>query len=169
MPSGIFPVPEFRPVPTRTGPSLAVRIRTRWRRNRLDERLSRGADPATSAELSLRAAQLRSRIERARLANTRVDARGDAGGPNLGPFRVTTRRQHAVIRESADELLALVARLRDDEPVDVRGAAMTALLVDDHASSLQRDGGQNLPHEMRAARLGLDSTDSSATDLAAAA
>jgi hypothetical protein len=98
-----------------------------------------------------------------------VEALGDAGGPNLGPFRVTTRRQHAVIRESADELLALVARLRDDEPVDVRGAAMTALLVDDHASSLQRDGGQNLPHEMRAARLGLDSTDSSATDLAAAA
>jgi hypothetical protein len=41
--------------------------------------------------------------------------------------------------------------------------------VDDRASSLHRDGGQNLQHEMRAARLGLDSTGSSATDLAAAA
>jgi hypothetical protein len=45
MPNGIFPVPEFRPVPARTRLSLAVRIRTRWRRDRLDKELSHGADP----------------------------------------------------------------------------------------------------------------------------
>ena len=34
MPNGVFPVPEFRPTPTRAGgtrPSLATRWRLRWR------------------------------------------------------------------------------------------------------------------------------------------
>jgi hypothetical protein len=45
MPSGIFPVPKFRPVPARTHPTLAARIRT-WRtRKRLDETLARGDLP----------------------------------------------------------------------------------------------------------------------------
>jgi hypothetical protein len=63
MPNGIFPVPQFHSHPSqsadrRTG--LALRTRTWWRRDRLDEQLAHGADPATSAELTLRAAQLRS-------------------------------------------------------------------------------------------------------------
>lgn len=62
MPYGIYPVPRFRSYPRPAGarPSLALRIRTRWRRRRLDEQLSQGADPASTAELALRAAQLRS-------------------------------------------------------------------------------------------------------------
>ena len=61
MPYGIYPVPRFRSYPRPAGarPSLALRIRTRWRRRRLDEQLSQGADPASTAELALRAAQLR--------------------------------------------------------------------------------------------------------------
>jgi hypothetical protein len=169
MPSGIFPVPKFRPVPARARPSLAVRIRTRWRRNRLDHELARGIDPGVSAELGLRATQLRSRTERRRLANALVEALGDARGPNLGAFTVRTRRRHAAIREHADDLLALVARLRDDQPVDVRGAAMTARLVSDGASPLHRNGGQDLQHEIRAARSVLDATGSTAHDLATAA
>jgi len=169
MPSGIFPVPKSRPVPARTRPSLAVRIRTRWRRNRLDQELSHGVDPATSAELGLRAAQLRSLAERARLANALVEALGDARGPNLGAFTVRARRQHAAIREYADDLLALVARLRDDQPVRVRGAAMTARLVSGRESPLHRKGGQALQHEIRAARSALDATGSTAHDLATAA
>jgi hypothetical protein len=169
MPSGIFPVPEFRPVPPRTRPSLAVRIRSRLRRDRLDEELSRGADPAASAELSLRAAQLRSPAERARLANALVEALGDARGPNLGAFRAKARQQHVVIREYADDLLGLALRLRDDRPVDVQGAAMTARLVDDRRSPLHRNGGRELHHAISAARLALDGTGETAQDLAAAA
>ena len=171
MPSSIFPLPEFRPAPVhlRTRPTLAVRIRTRWRRNRLDEELSHGADPATSAELSLRAVQLRSPAERGRLANALVETLGDARGPNLGAFTVKTGRQHAAIREYADDLLALVLRLRDDQPVDVRGAAMAARLVHDRASSLHHNPGQGLQQEIRAARLALDATGSTTHDLAAAA
>jgi hypothetical protein len=169
MPSGIFPVPKFRPVPARTLPSLAVRIRTRWRRNRLDDELARGIDGGVSAELGLRAAQLRSRTERARLANALVEALGDARGPNLGAFRVRARRQHAAIREYADDLLALVARLRADQPIDVRGAAMTARLLSDRESPLHRNGEQALQHEIRAARFALDATGATAHDLATAA
>jgi hypothetical protein len=156
MPSGIFPVPEFRPVPVRRRPTLAARIRPRWTCKRLDEQLARGADPGTSAQLMLRAAQLRSRSERSRLANALVDALGDARGPNLGAFRMKTRRHHAEIREYADDVLALVGRLRDDRPVETRGVAIAARLVDDGASPLHRNGGQDLQREIRAARFALD-------------
>ena len=96
MPSRVFPVPKFRSEPRRTvvkRPSLAVRIRTRWRRSRLDDELARGTVPAYSAELTLRAAQLRSPAERSRLANALVEALGAARGPNLGAF--TKKARHA--------------------------------------------------------------------------
>jgi hypothetical protein len=169
MPSGIFPVPKLHPAPARTWPTLAVRIRARWRRNRLDEQLARGAAPAKTSELSLRAAQLRSRAERTRLANALVEAVGDARGPNLGAFTIKARRRHAEIRNYADALLALAARLRDHQPVDLRGAAMIALLVNDGASPLRRGGGQDLQREIRAARFALDATGASTQDLARAA
>jgi hypothetical protein len=172
MPNGVFPVPEFRPTPTRAGrtrPSFADRWWMRWRRSRLDEQLARDTDPTTSAELGLRAAQLRSSAERSRLANFLVEVLGDAPGPNLGAFRVSTRQRHARIRESADELLALVLRLRDDEPIAVRGAAMTALLVDRRSSPLRHGDGRDLQLAIRAAHVALDERDRGAHNLAAAA
>ena len=172
MPPGVFPVPRFRPTPSRSEgvrPGLALRVRTRLRRNSLDDELSRGADPAASAELHQRAAHLRFRAERSRLANALVESLGDARGPNLGAFWLKTRRQHAAIRESADDLLALVLRLRDDQPVDVRGAAKAARLLNDAASPLHRGSGQDLQHAIRAARVALDATGPATQDLAIAA
>jgi len=170
VPPGVFPVPKFRPDagdPTR--PSLAVRVRTRRRRNRLDDELALGADPAASAELGLRAAQLRSASGRRELANALVETLGDARGPNLGAFRMKTRRQHAAIREAADDVQALVMRLRDGEPIDVRGAAMTARLLNDGASPLHQDSGQDLRHAIRAAWVVMSSTRRATEDLARAA
>ena len=172
MPNGVFPVPEFRPTPTRAGgtrPSLAARWRMRWRRSRLDEQLARDTDPTMSAELGLRAAQLRSGAERSRLANSLVEVLGDARGPNLGAFTVRTRQRHAAIRESADDLLALVVRLREEEPIAVRGAAMTSLLVDRRISPLRHGEGRELHLAIRAAHVALDAPDRGAHDLAAAA
>lgn len=171
MPSGVFPVPKFRSTPSSVGKrqGLAARVRTRWSRDRLDHELAHGADPATSTELGLRAAQLRSPAERALLANTLVEALGDARGPNLGAFRLKRRSQHAAIRESADDLLTLVLRLRDDQPISVRGAAMTGRLLSDGASPLHHDSGQDLQRAIRAARCALDETRVAAEDLAAAA
>lgn len=172
MPNGVFPVPHFRPTPSRAGRTrarLAARWRIRWRRGRLDEQLAHGTDPAASAELGLRAAQLRSREERSRLANSLVDALGQARRPNLGAFRMTTRQRHEAIRESADDLMALVLRLRNDEPVAVRGGALAALLVDRRSSPLRHDEGRDLQYAIRAAHVALDAPDRDAHDLAAAA
>ena len=172
MPNGIFPVPEFHSPPTRAvgdRPSPAVRIRTGWRRNRLDDELARGTDPSVNSELRLRAEQLRSRAERSRLANALIEALGDARGPNLGAFRAKTRQRHAEVRRHADDLLALALRLRDDQTIDVRGAAMTARLVNNGASPLRRGSGQELGVELRAARVALDATHRGTQALAAAA
>jgi hypothetical protein len=170
MPPGVFPVPNFRPSgnePMR--PSLALRVRTRRRRNRLDSELARGVDPTASAELALRAAQLRSESGRRELANALEETLGDARGPNLGAFRMRTRRQHAAIREAASDVQALVTRLRAGEPIDVRGAAMTARLLNDGASPLHQDSGEDLRHAIRAAWVALSSTRRATEELARAA
>lgn len=172
MPNGVFPVPKFRPTPERAGgthPSLAARWRLRWRRSRLDEELARGTDPGASSELALRATQLRSREERSRLANSLIEAVGDARGPNLGAFSIRTRQRHSAIRQSADDLMALVLRLRKDEPIAVRGAAMTALLVRGRSSPLRHGDGRDLHYAIRAAHVALAAPDRGTHDLAAAA
>ena len=171
MPSGVFPVPKFRPAPDRGDRmSLAVRLRTRFRRSRLDAELAQGRDPSASDELMFRAIQLRSPGERARLANSLIKALGSARGPNLGAFTPRAQRRDAAIRQTADDLLALARRMRDDRPIDVEGAAMTARLVDDRASELHRGQAHELQAAVQAARLALDSTTASAhEDLPAAA
>jgi len=167
MPNGIFPVPEFHPTPSRSGPSLAVRIWTRLRRNRLDHELALGADPAASAALGLRTVQLRSRNERARLANALVETLGDARRGE--PVTIRVRPQRPVVRACADDLMALVLRLRDDHPVDVRGIAMTARLASDGASPLRRGGDVDLHHAIRAAHMALDTSAQTTHELATAA
>jgi hypothetical protein len=167
MPNGIFPVPEFHSTPSRSGPSLAVRVWARVRRNRIDQELALGADPAASASLRLRAAQLRSRNERARLANALVETLGDVRRGE--PVTIRVRPQRAVVRARADELLALVRRLRDDNPVDTRGAAMTARLVSDRAGALRRPGDVDLDHAIRAAHTALNTPAQTTHELATAA
>ena len=74
MPNGIYPVP---PLHSRENdgrapasrPGLPLRLRTWWRRNRLDEQLANGIDPRTNAQLTLRAQQLVTTVGRARLAD----------------------------------------------------------------------------------------------------
>jgi hypothetical protein len=172
MPSGVFPVPRFRLRPrarVRGRPRLAVRARTRLSRKRLDEDLARGATPGGSAELALRAAQLRSTSERSRLANALVEAVGNARGPNLGAYRMKNRRRDDATRECADDLLALALRLRDDRTIAVRGAAMTARLVGDKASPLHRADAEDLRKAIHAAHAALDDTGSTSSDEKAAA
>lgn len=168
MPNAIIPVPEFDSHPGHGAgarPSLAVRMRTRFRRNRLDELLANGADPSADASLALRAMQLRSPAERTRLANALVEKLGDAQAAE--PVTIRSRSPRAELREAADDVLALVQRLRDDSPVAVRGAAMTARLLSDGASPLHRSGGEDLAQAIRAARFALASA--VAGDRAAAA
>jgi hypothetical protein len=172
MPNGIFPVPQLHSEPRSTAgarPTLSLRTRTRWRRDRLDEELASGVDPAASPELSLRAAQLQSRAVRSRLANAIVNVLGKAHEPNLGRFTPAGQRQHAEVRTYSDNLRALVARLRDDRPIDVQGAAMTARLVDDRTSPLYRKGDESLGSAVLSVRLALDRSAAVEQDLSHAA
>jgi hypothetical protein len=78
MPNGVFPVPTFRDERRRSprrsaDASLALRLRTRWHRDRLDDQLARGVDPMSSPLLELRADQLLR--ERKELAAEIDDAR----------------------------------------------------------------------------------------------
>ena len=168
MPNGIFPIPQFHSQPS-ADPTFGLRLRTRWSRDALDRQLASGADPASSPELALRAAQLQSEAVRSRLANAIVGVLGRAHEPNLGRFTVGGQQQNAEIREFADNLRALVARLRDDRPIDVQGAAMTARLVGDRSSPLYRAGDQGLGSAVLSARLAVDRSAHVPQDLASAA
>jgi hypothetical protein len=168
MPTGIFPVPQLHSHPS-PGPTLSLRLRTRWGRNRLDRELASGTNPASSHELTLRAAQLQSQAVRSRHANAIVEMLGRAYEPNLGRVTVAGELQNAEIREYADNLRALVARLRDDRPIDIQGAAMTARLVNDRSSPLYRAGDHGLGSAVLAARLALDRSAQVRQDLASAA
>lgn len=170
MRTGTYPRPQLDPYfsrPTKP-PCLGVRVGTRWWRARLDEELALGASPAARAELSLRAAQLSSPVVRSQLVGALLRRLDDARRPEPDAIKVRWD-QRAEIRDCADDLLALVGRLGDQQPVDVRGAAMTARLLTDKSSPLNQYGRHNLRHALRAARLALDVTDPTAEDLPAAA
>lgn len=170
MSNGTYPNSKLDPCsgrPTKR-PGLGVRMRTRWRRARLDEELARGARPTASAALMLRATQLTSPVVRSRLVGALVRRLQEARRPE--PDATKDRwAQRAQIRECADDLLALALRLGDKQPVDARGAAMTARLLSNKASPLNQDGGDNLRQALRCSRLALDATDPTYEDLERAA
>jgi hypothetical protein len=95
-------------------------------------------DPIVSDELSLRVGQLRSAGTRVRLASALRLAVELANG-HRAPL-VTTRLRCPAIRENDELLLALADRLRNGEPLDGQGLAMTARLVNDRSSPLYRSG-----------------------------
>jgi hypothetical protein len=143
MPYGVFPRPNVR---TRSHSSpqsgFGARIRTRLQRNRLDRQLTAGVTPNPLTPLGLRAAQLRSPATRAQLANALVEAVGEARRGT--PMNIRPRPQRAEVRAEAEALLALASRLRESTPIDVRGAAKVALLVNDGSSPLYRPGTRKL-------------------------
>ena len=167
MPNRISPVSESHSQAS-PGPRLALRPRS-WRRDRLDGELASGADPASSPDLTWRSAQLQSQAVRTRLANALGEMLARAHEPNLGRATVTGKQENPQILQYAENLRALVARLRDDRPIDVQGAAMTARLVDDSTSPLYGDDDQDLGSALLSARLALDRSAQVRHDLAGAA
>jgi hypothetical protein len=149
MPNGIFPRPNVRTTPN-PGPHWAHRtwLFTRLRRNALDRQLAAGARSGDSPALSLRAAQLRSNPVRERLAAAITAAVADA---RTGAPANVEHPQRGATRDCADELMALAARLRSHQPVDARGAAMVALLVNDTLHRTGRDQLRDAVAEAHAA------------------
>jgi hypothetical protein len=173
MPNGVYPVPKFRhqdqhrTAPHRgERPSLPLRLRVLWDRERLDQHLARGVDPAVSKALELRSAQLlRSRTELA----DRVTGVVEHARTLSAPFTAEVPVRRADVRDCEEDLRSLARRLRDGQPIDVQGAAMTSCLLTDGAGPLYRDSDYSLRYSVRAARLALDPIGVVTDDLAAAA
>jgi hypothetical protein len=134
--------------------TFALKLRTWWLRDELDEQLEHGADPMTDAGLARRAAQLRSRSTRTQMADALETALDEARKKWTVSVRLPLRR--VAVRECADDLVAVAQRLRANEPIDVRGAAMVARLVFNATSPLYHDGSTSLRYVLRSARLALD-------------
>jgi hypothetical protein len=164
MPNGIFPAATVRTTPT-PGPRWGLKNHfiARWRRNRLDAELAAGATPDLMTPLGLRAAQLQTVFERERLAQALVDAVADA---RSGQPSSIEHPQRGHVRECEDQLIALASRLRSHQPIEVRGAAMVALLVNDR---LHRTGAQQLRQAVAEAHSALIPASDVALDLSAAA
>jgi hypothetical protein len=164
MPNGIFPVPNIQ-TSMSSGPrwSLKTWITVNLKRNRIDAALAEGADPAASPALGMRASELRSRAMRERLAARLAAAVADA---RTGQPSNVEHPQRGQVRDSADQLTALAARLRSHQPVDVRGVAMVALLLND---KLHRTGRDQLRDAVADAHSAIIPAHDAAGDLEAAA
>lgn len=130
---------EFDPIPRgvgrlrRPGPRRRLRaLRCQWSADRLDINLARGADPWSSTDLMIRAAQLSAFPTRQRIGRGLVLLADAAALPTAAySTRIAVRRE--LIREHREELLQLAERLQDPEPVGVAVVADLSLLI--------RDGG----------------------------
>jgi hypothetical protein len=106
------------------GPSLALRLRVRLTRARLDLELAEDADRARNPVHALRARQLASAAVRCDLACA-LDGMLDLA-EEPGPVRA---RPAADVLAARPALRALATRLRGDRPAAVQGIARAALLV----------------------------------------
>jgi hypothetical protein len=102
---------------------------------RLDRRLARGEDPGGDPLLVARAAQLAGRRARHATAAAWEHAIEDGTGERRG-FSAAAPVRADQVRMALPELLALVARLRDDLPVWPAGVARARRLLADGGGPL---------------------------------
>ena len=152
------------PAETSPVPTARVRLSTRLHRGALDELIARGVGTADDERLALRAAQLGSRTQRDRLATTVEHTLELAHRPAEALRESMIRRlsprvplRVGEIRDCADDIQALARRLRDGDPIDVQGVALTLRLLTDGASPLYwRHSPVTLRYAVRSARLALE-------------
>jgi hypothetical protein len=119
---------------------LTLRLRVRWFHWELDDRLARGADPASHPALQARAAQLVSTRHRRRLAAAieRVVAEADETRPPRFSLVLGTARGQ--VHEARPLLLFLAHVLRHAEAISPRGVAIVDRLLTDGGSILYMGG-----------------------------
>jgi hypothetical protein len=117
----------------------ALRLRVIWSHWSLDNRLADGADPASDPALILRAAQLRSRRHRRRLAASVERLIKEANAQRLPAFTVAVPVVREPILEARDSLLFLAYLLRYADRLRPRGVAMVQCLLTDGGSVLYTD------------------------------
>ena len=139
-PTGSAPAPSAGLIPGRGRPARLPRLRTVLLRGRLDAALAAGVDPDSDAALALRARQLTRPRHRRKLASSveRLVAEVDAAPAAHLSSAVPVRRD--LVLEARETLLALAGALRDVEPIDATGVALTLRLITDPASPLYAGG-----------------------------
>jgi hypothetical protein len=134
-------------------PRLAVRLRARARRLKLDRALAAGADPSTSPLLAARAAQLVHPRTRQRIAAWLEQFAHTAERPRS---RVQTLPLRGAVRPNQDTLLELARTLRHPHPYYARGIAMLELVLADGTGPAYTDPtGEGLAHQLALAVQGL--------------
>jgi hypothetical protein len=133
------------PLPRRAVARRAAGLRAWLRQDQLDEALADGADPWTSGELMIRAAELTSPTTRHKLASS-IDALVALAEQGPPVSRLVSIRRSAVLAER-DTLAALATRLRAPAPVSVTCVALLARLLWQGAGPLyDHAGGDDAIH-----------------------
>jgi hypothetical protein len=115
---------------SKTSPSPALRLRVWVRRFALTQRLSEGADPASSPDLELRARQLVGDRERATLARTLQRTLNEIRDPRMTLVGGTPlRRREVLVAEKP--IRRMIERLRDGRPVAPEGMALIERIITD--------------------------------------
>jgi hypothetical protein len=116
---------------------LMRRLLARLRAGTLDQALAAGADPASSAQLRIRAQTLTDPPRRTDLAEG-IDLLLLAARGAAGPHPLLARR--AAIEANRPLLRSISRALRDDGPAPVRGVAMISTLLSDGTGPLYGRG-----------------------------
>lgn len=119
--------------PPRTARRLRVAVA--WKRAALDRELAAGVDPADTAELAVRGAQLESPRVRAGFAAALRNVI-DAAEEPVRPISSAAPLNRREIRTARPALVDFAAALRRPEPVRARGVAVAATLLRDADSPL---------------------------------
>ncbi len=118
--------------------SLLLRLRGSLQQARLDRLLAEGADPAETAELSLRARQLQRPGRRRALAKGLERAIAQAKQYSRSNINSPISREE--VARAHPLLLRLAERLRSQEPVSPRGVAIARRLLTDSRSPIFSPG-----------------------------
>lgn len=137
--------------------SLAVRTRVAGSRGRLTRELAEGAEPGSSPERALRAAQLTSSRARKRLRRTLCSTISEAHHPRLARSRAVIINRAQVL-DAEDAINAMVARLAYGKPVRAEGMAIAERLLTNADASPLYDAAEAgaLRREVLAATEALD-------------
>jgi hypothetical protein len=125
----------------------AARLRARLRCQQFDAALAGGADPWSAADLMIRASRLSSWPGRQEIA-AELEAlvgfaehnRAVLPSSQPRPLSPCLRIRCGVVLEQRESLLALAARLRDPEPMNVAVVATLAWLARDESSPVYEGG-----------------------------
>ncbi len=148
-----FTVGYERRVVHALGPGPLARVTARVRSQSLDRALIAGADPASSALLAARAAQLTSAHTRALIAEGLERLLRAAQGPQRRWWAVSRRGQ---LLANASRLHELAALLASGTPLYARGIAMLNQLLTDGTGPAYFGEGERLTRWLDEARAALE-------------